>query len=634
MTDNKNSIYSLREYFEGSSDLYCELDQAGVLTYVSQAWTPTLGYSSDEIVGKNFAHFLHPDDVAASNNAYQDENARDKGHFRNRYRHKNGKYRTLLWTGRFDPKTNIMHTHARDVTDETFRSSMLARVAAVQDFYMKQGSNRRDLFETVLHEILRATGSDKGFIGEVSENPLSKKKFLDLYAISPGLENENVSALTASIIESGHHLIINERAKIPKPPIGEKSSIKSYFGYPLFYLGELIGIFGVVNRYTGYDEEFKNHLKPVIEATASVLGLYQASKRENALRERFMVVVENLPIMLTEFGTDGRIIWANRFFYKKTGLDESALKSGVLDAILMDENEQKRATDHMLSGSEDWEDFNLLNKNGESFPSTWTNVRLKNGRAIGIGQDMTDRRIAESKLIQSSKMASLGEMSAGVSHEINNPLAIIQGSAFRAIQNLKTGQKKSEQIESDLNRIIENCQRIASIVRGLRAFSRSVDHEPFIPTPLSVIVDDVMNLAQERFKSHNIRLHVESDRSSVIDCRPVQLVQVLTNLLNNAFDAVAELPEGAKDVWLSSKLIDGDRLEIAVEDSGRGIAGEFQDRILEPFFTTKEVGKGTGLGLSISKGLIDSHNGRLWLDTKATRTRFVIELPVRQDQNS
>ncbi len=609
------STSELRQYFDGSSDLYCELDTAGFFLYVSAAWTKSLGYEPTEIVGKNFTVFLHPQDAARSTEAYNDEddNRPDKGAFRNRYRHKNGKYRTFLWTGRFDPKRNIMCTHARDVTAETYRASLLTRVAAIQDSYMKQEPNKSGLFEKLLGEICKATESEIGFIGEIGEHLLTREKFA-LYATNPKFSADNLAKLTAEVIET-------KRGRADD----------TFLTVPLFYLGDLIGMFAVSGRHGGYDQELSANLKTLIEATASVVGLHQTSIREKALRERFMVVVENLPIMLTEYDTNGRLTWANRFFHEKTGIPDSAMSSSdVLDLIVMDEAEGRRAKEFMLSGRTDWEDFSLLHTNGTTFPTTWTNIRLKDGRAIGIGQDLTDRRLAESKMIQSSKMASLGEMSAGVSHEINNPLAIIQGSAFRAIQNLTAPNGKSAEVEGDLNRIIQNCHRIASIVRGLRAFSRSVDHEPFIPTPLNNVIEDVMNLAQERFKSHDIKIHIDGDCETIIDCRPVQLVQVLMNLLNNAFDAVSD-QSGAKSVWINAKLVGSDRLHLSVEDSGPGIPAALQDRILEPFFTTKEIGKGTGLGLSISKGLIESHNGRMWLDSKSKRTRFVIDLPIRHD---
>ena len=634
MTDTTDADFGLRDYFEGSLDLYCELTPEGIFIYANSAWEKKLGYLPNEIIGKNFAEFLHPGDIIKSNETYRHRDPPDKGFFRNRYRHKDGSYVTLMWSGHLAPHRKSTYAHARDVTNEVRKAMLLEHVAAIQDTYMNHGTNKRGLLDQVLKEIVEATESEYGFIGEIRENILSGTRFLSPYATTAGFENQNLAALSESSIESGAAVVNNNPQSFPRPLQKSEAPLNAFVSIPLYYLGEYIGLFGIAKCYGRYDADVVDKLKTLVEATASVVGLYQASFRENALRERFMVIVENLPIMLTEYDSKGRITWANKFYRERIGLTENEIAvDDIRDRSMADDEEAKRAIKFMLSGRTDWEDFNLRSSTGQVFPSTWTNVRLKDGRAIGIGQDLTDRRLAESKMIQSSKMASLGEMSAGVSHEINNPLAIIQGSAFRAIQNLSDAANRRDEVEGDLNRIIQNCDRIARIVRGLRAFSRSVEHEPFMPTPLATVVEDVLNLAHERFKSQNISLHIELGAPAIIDCRPVQLGQVLMNLLNNAFDAVSEGPKTSRDIWVHAKVV-GENIQIAVEDSGVGIPKAVQERILEPFFTTKAVGKGTGLGLSISKGIIESHNGRLWLDTQSKKTRFVIEIPIRQSVES
>ena len=607
--DSKDERSSLKKYFERSPDLYCEIDKSGQLRYVNAAWANKLGYKYEEIIGRNFVEFLHPADIEPSHDIFSDQESEDRGFFRNRYRHKDGSFIPLLWSGNFDPEDGTTYGHARDVRSDVRRALILSHVAAIQNTFMNSGTSEIDLFNQVLKEIVSATESDAGFIAEIRSEPSTKTRVRALYAATPGFETRNLAFWGES----------------------ETSEFSAAVTIPLIYLGEEIGVFGVAKRIGKYEPQFEIRMKLLIDATASIVGLYQVSLRENALRERFMVIVEHLPMMLTEFDVNGRITWANRNYREKMGIDEDEFDTDkVLAKSLSEAKEIKRATEFMLSGRTDWQDFELKSADGHFFPSTWTNVRLKDGRAIGIGQDLTDRRSAEAKMIQSSKMASLGEMSAGVSHEINNPLAIIQGSAFRAIQNLALGPSKGDEVEGDLNRIIQNCDRIARIVRGLRAFSRSVDHEPFIPTPLETVVDDVLNLAHERFKSKGIVLEVDLRAHDIIDCRPVQLGQVLMNLLNNAYDAVSEQNERNRRISIKSRSL-GDSVEISVEDSGPGIPLEVQNRILEPFFTTKEIGKGTGLGLSISKGIIESHRGRLSFKSVAGRTSFVIELPIIQE---
>jgi signal transduction histidine kinase len=123
-----------------------------------------------------------------------------------------------------------------------------------------------------------------------------------------------------------------------------------------------------------------------------------------------------------------------------------------------------------------------------------------------------------------------------------------------------------------------------------------------------------------------VKLTVKTLPGVVLLCRPTQISQVILNLLNNAFDAVKALNE--KWVLLEVACLGTDWIQIRVTDSGAGIAESLATKIMEPFFTTKEIGKGTGLGLSISKGIVETHGGRFFLDRSFTHTSFVIEFPV------
>ena len=635
VTDTDNNAPDLRRYFNGSQDLYAEIDMQGHLLYVNSAWTQRLGYTYDEVVGRHFGDFIHPEDLKLSLDTYADTEA-SRGNFRNRYRHKDGHYIALFWSGHTDNNRHIAYTHARDITLERRQSEILRQVAAIQSAYLKYANDRTVLFSEVLKEILSATESTKGFIGEIDLVSSTLPPRLKAFAQIPDGAKEQLEPYTSESIERGQDVRIEDFTS------RLETSLSSFYSVPLEHLGEHVGVVSIANRPGGYPEDFISRLKPIFEAAAAVIGLFISSQRENALRERFTVVAENLPIFLTEFGADARITWANRFFRERLEISENDIRQDdVLSGSVGDPTGQlgegERAREFMLSGRSDWQDFNLMDRKGRRFPSTWTNIKLKDGRTIGIGQDLTDRRIAEAKMIQNSKMASLGEMSAGVSHEINNPLAIIQGGAFRALENLKhlslvQSPEKLSDVESDLNRIIQNCDRIARIVRGLRAFSRSAEQEPFIPTPLATIVDDVMNFASERFKSENIEFHLDFQSHYALDCRPVQIAQVLMNLFNNAFDAVMLQPPSNRHIRFTAENGDG-KLLLTLEDSGPGISKSTQARIFEPFYTTKDIGHGTGLGLSISKGIIESHGGRIWLDTESQRTRFRIELPFKQPTN-
>lgn len=256
---------------------------------------------------------------------------------------------------------------------------------------------------------------------------------------------------------------------------------------------------------------------------------------------------------------------------------------------------------------------------------------------MGVIEDISEQKNAEAKLreqqaaiAQSSKMSALGELASGIAHEINNPLNVIQ---FRANVIKQAAQKEGggTTIVEHAENIEKNVQRITSIVRGLRAFARKADQDPFEVVPVRRLLDDALELCQDKFRFANVDLKVvRPDPTLDVECRPTQLLQVLVNLLNNAFDAVTERPKEEKR-WVSIEaVIHGTAVEFAVTDSGPGIPEKVAEQMFTQFYTTKPAGKGTGLGLSISRKILEAHRGILKLDKDAKNTRFLVGLPRRQ----
>jgi signal transduction histidine kinase len=252
-----------------------------------------------------------------------------------------------------------------------------------------------------------------------------------------------------------------------------------------------------------------------------------------------------------------------------------------------------------------------------------------------VVQDVSERVRAEKTIreqqiraVGSSKMASLGEMAAGIAHEINNPLAIISGHAQQLKDMVETGDLVKSEMATLADKVDQTALRISKIIRSLRFFARDGQEDPFEEASVRDIVNDTLEFCKQRFLCHSIDLKMQDISGDLmLECRAVQIGQVLLNLLNNAHDAVEQLPER----WIELCVEDaGENVRICVTDSGAGIAFELRNKILEPFFTTKEVGKGTGLGLSISKGIVESHRGNLYVDGSSPHTRFVMELPKLQ----
>ena len=236
-----------------------------------------------------------------------------------------------------------------------------------------------------------------------------------------------------------------------------------------------------------------------------------------------------------------------------------------------------------------------------------------------------ERRGYETHLIASSKMSMLGEMAAGLAHEINNPLAIINGTAAVLHAALKNKRLTDEVLETGLVKIDATVQRIAKIIRGLRTFARDTGEDPKMNTPLASVVSDTLDLCRERVRNRGITLKAALPANAHLRCNAAQVSQILINLISNAVDAVEA--GGEKWIEVSADVSDG-RVKIFVTDGGLEIPREVTERMMNPFFTTKPVGKGSGLGLSISKGLAESNGGTLDYVPNTKNTCFVLDLPA------
>lgn len=284
-----------------------------------------------------------------------------------------------------------------------------------------------------------------------------------------------------------------------------------------------------------------------------------------------------------------------------------------------------------LSGEKQFNtEFEILTRKGETRVIAGRGIVFRDdkNRAIkmhGINWDVTDRiekekqiRNINMQLIQSAKLASLGEMSAAIAHEINNPLTIIKSSI-----ELIGGKYKNDQvkIEAKIKSILKSCDRITKIINGLRKFSRSGEIAEFSVHKVEDLVSESISLMELKAKNNFTELLFETKSQAQIFCNEIEIQQVFVNIIGNAIDATKDsehkwvkvnISENATEVWVD------------IIDSGAGIPDHIRTKIFDPFFTTKVIGEGTGLGLSISKGILDSHDAKIILMEQGENTCFQV----------
>lgn len=256
-------------------------------------------------------------------------------------------------------------------------------------------------------------------------------------------------------------------------------------------------------------------------------------------------------------------------------------------------------------------------------------------RYVAIRRDITDKKSYLEELerrravaMHAEKMAALGEMAAGIAHEIGNPMGAIRGRMEMLEMKAQKSAVTNEDVLATSSRVIGLIDRITRIVRGLRSYARDASQDPLQTIALNRLVADILEISADRCGRHNVDLRVSGLMNDVfVQCREAEIGQVIVNLVNNAVDAIQRLPIK----WVSVDLsVHFDQTILTVEDSGPGIPEDIRQQLFSPFFTTKAPGEGTGLGLSIARNIIEAHHGKIGVDETSAHTRFVVSLPTAE----
>lgn len=271
--------------------------------------------------------------------------------------------------------------------------------------------------------------------------------------------------------------------------------------------------------------------------------------------------------------------------------------------------------------------------------SNETNLRLGDSRKAMIHimgdlrettQEMERReqelRDKQEQLIQAGKLATLGELTTGVAHELNNPLNNIGLYVGNVIDQAQLGELDGPRLVADLEKAMEQVRKATEIISHLRTFGR-VAPVSLEPVDVDEVIERSLSLVQEQLKIRGIDVEFKLFPDELIVlANPIQLEQVFINLLTNARDALEDAKTKKIRILTESE---GDRIRIEVSDTGPGIPRELEARVFDPFFTTKEVGSGTGLGLSITYSIVKEHGGEISVSSPPRRgATFEIFLPV------
>jgi PAS domain S-box-containing protein len=380
----------------------------------------------------------------------------------------------------------------------------------------------------------------------------------------------------------------------------------------------------------------------IVVAIAGLLfSLYQTSRAnadaEDALRrsrEEYRLVTEHALDAVLMINGAGEVVFANPAACTVFGYGPAGELIGKPLATLL-ENVPARAS---------FVEIRAVRQDGTAFPA-----EVSMGESAGPGdaglrtaivRDISERVRAATELdatrqkaFHAARLAALGQMSGGIAHEVNNPLSAIALRAGQLRHHASTGRLEATKVGEAATHIEAIVTRIQKIIGSLRSFARDGDSDPTTSEPVAAIVQTTMELCSPRFQQGGVALELEPMAGEPkIDCRAVQVSQVLVNLLNNAFDAARAAD---KPCWVRLAVEhDATAVHLIVTDSGKRIPDSVRGHLMEPFFTTKPFGEGTGLGLSVSKGLAESNGGTLRYDPSGDHTRFVLTLQRTRDPDA
>lgn len=406
--------------------------------------------------------------------------------------------------------------------------------------------------------------------------------------------------------------------------------------------GERSGFYGVMSDITQVNEL-------AVRATEQSERLLNAIMMARTNEAHLHAIHENAPFGIVLLDSKLKALTVNKFFLKFIGKsNQDILGASIFDFIFADDRASFMAEMHRVLDQNEVSnrfDVRFLDQSSDikSFHTSVCTFDINNKMTILLilecgNVDHLSSAIVEQgvkRIERSSKLISLGEKTAEIIREMNNPLSGIFGKTDLLKRSIEQGNLDKGNALQDLVAIQSQAEKIFKIISGLTTAVRSADLEKFEPVNLAKFIEKVIFDFKQRFAEAKLELRLNLEKDIIFECKQNQFSQALLSLLINAFEAI----ENSNPMWIEVKAksfskkilgLDQPHVSIAVFDSGPGVAAENIEKIMTPYFSTKSTVEGAGQGLSLAKAIVEQHSGNLYLEEVAAFTCFVIDMPRKQ----
>jgi PAS domain S-box-containing protein len=612
VTEHKKAEEALHEseekyrlIVENSRDMIFTIDANEQYVYVSPSVTNMLGYNPAELIGKQFLSLVHPEDrhfIEEETRLSYLPGYKTTGDNEYRIRHVSGEWRWVLTRGTrvIDNNGNFVHFTgiARDVTEQKQTAEKNRHLSSIVE-----SSDDAIIGKNLAGTIISWNKGAERIYGFAESEAIGKPIFI----LVPDSHCDEVTEFLNQI-RLGKHITHYETVRRRKD--GDLISVSLTISPIYDNTGKIVGASTIARDITAQK---------------------QAQKRIEQASQEWRTTFDSITDLISIHDKNNRIVRVNKTVADLLKTTPQELIGKFCHEVMRGDQECPANCPHLLAlktgKPSSIEIFNSrLGLHLQESASPLFNEKGEITGTVLVARDVTQEKRMEEQLVMTDRLASIGELSSGIAHELNNPLTSVIGFS----QLLMEGDVPDD-IKEDLGIVHSEAQRAAAIVKNLLTFARK--HAPVKElNNINSVIEDVLRLRSYEQKVNNIEVENRlSPNLPEIMIDHFQMQQVFLNIMVNAEFAMMEAHHKGKMVITTEKL-DG-IIRISFADDGPGISKENLKHIFDPFFTTKEVGKGTGLGLSICHGIVTEHCGKIYaVSEKGRGATFIVELPSISEQ--